>query len=359
MPSRIAIIVVTYNAKPYLENCFNSLARISYPREALEIIVVDNASTDGTADWIREHVVSATLIRNQDNLGFAGGNNVGIRHALARGAEFVYLLNQDTSVAPDFLDEAVRAAQADSKIGAVQSFLLLHPERDRVNSMGNAIHFLGFGYTRGYRLLRSDAEDEIARWRQRDPALRIAYASGAGALFSAAALREAGLFDEELFLYHEDLDLGWRLRLAGYENVLAPQSVVYHEYEFSRSIGKWYWMERNRFLVLAKNYRLATLVLILPALVLMELGIIALSLRSGWWREKFKGYAYLARLHNWQMLLHKRREAQRRRRVADRMVTSFFTGVITFQDVMNPVLRYLANPFFQAYWYIVRKIIFW
>jgi len=356
---RVAIIIVTYNAKPYLENCFNSLALVSYPREALEIIVVDNASTDGTADWIRERPVSATLIRNQENLGFAGGNNVGIRQALARGAEFVYLLNQDTSVEPDFLNEAVRVAQTDSKIGSVQSFLLLHPERDRVNSMGNAIHFLGFGYTRGYRMLVGDAEKEIEQWRKRDPLLRIAYASGAGALFSASALREVGFFDEELFLYHEDLDLGWRLRLAGYENVLALQSTVYHQYEFSRSISKWYWMERNRFLVLAKNYRLATLVLILPALVLMEFGIIALSFRSGWWREKLKGYVYLARPHSWRALIGKRREVQARRRVADRSATHFFTGVIAFQDVMNPILRYLANPFFQAYWYIVRRLIIW
>ncbi|MEK7516254.1 MAG: glycosyltransferase family 2 protein [Patescibacteria group bacterium] len=359
MPPRVAIIIVAYNARPYLENCFNSLALVSYPRAALEIIVVDNASTDGTADWLHEHAASATLIRNHENLGFAGGNNVGIRHAFARGAEFVYLLNQDTIVEPDFLNEAVAVAQTDQKIGAAQSFLLLHPDRDRVNSMGNAIHFLGFGYTRGYRMLVSAAEEEIERWRKRDPLLRIAYCSGAGVLLRASALKEIGLFDEELFLYHEDLDLGWRLCLAGYGNVLAPRSVVYHQYEFSRSISKWYWMERNRFLVLAKNYHLATLILILPALIIMEFGLLAFSFRSGWWREKLKGYAYLARPHNWRALLRKRRDVQQRRRVSEREIVRFFTGIVASQEVMNPILRYFANPIFQAYWSIVRRVIFW
>jgi GT2 family glycosyltransferase len=208
-------------------------------------------------------------------------------------------------------------------------------------------------------MLRSTAEEEIERWRKRDSLLRIAYCSGAGVLLRASALKEIGLFDEELFLYHEDLDLGWRFRLAGYENVLAPNSVVYHKYEFSRSIAKWYWMERNRFLVLAKNYHVATLVLILPALIIMEFGLLAFSFRSGWWREKLKGYAYLARPHSWRTLRRKRREVQHRRCVSEKEIVRFFTGTVASQEVMNPILRYFANPIFQAYWNIVRRVIFW
>ncbi len=345
---KVALVIVAYNARRYLDGCLGTLRQARHEQFDLEVIVVDNASRDGTAEEIKRNYPWVELIESGKNLGFAGGNNLGMRSALERGADHVYLLNQDTEVDADFLEEAVKVAEADEKIGSVQSLLLLHPEKDLINSTGNAIHFLGFGYCRNYRRPLGD-------WRHAGID-KIAYASGAGVLLRASALREIGLFDESLFLYHEDLDLGWRLRLAGCANVLAPHSVVYHKYEFSRSISKYYFMERNRYLVMFKNYRLWTLVVLAPWLLLSEIGLFAASLRSGWWREKLKVYAYFINPLVWLRLARDRAAVCRLRRVGDREIVSLFTPVIAFQGVAGP-LTAVANPLMTILWFFLKFLI--
>jgi GT2 family glycosyltransferase len=344
---KIVVLIVTYNARRYLDGLFGSLARREAGPHDVEILVVDNASTDGTADAVAAQP-GVKLVRNPRNSGFAGGNNVGLRQALAAGADYVYLLNQDTEVEPGFLSEALAVAESAGDIGAVQSLLLLHPQRDRINSAGNAIHFLGFGYCRdnGRRLADTQLE-------QRE----IAYGSGAGLLLRSAALRRVGLLDEELFLYHEDLDLGWRLRLAGFRNVLAPRSVVHHKYEFSRSVGKFYYMERNRYLVLWRNFRLWTMLLLLPWLILSELALFAAAVRAGWWREKLRVYAYFLRPAAWKHIRAGRREVASIRKVGDREIVRLFTPVIAYQEVAGPFTRYVANPLMTALWSVLRLFI--
>lgn len=345
---KVALVIVAYNARRYLDGCLGTLQKARREQIDVDVIVVDNASRDGTAAAVRKNYPWAELIESGKNLGFAGGNNLGMRSALERGADYVYLLNQDTEVDADFLEEAVKVAEADEKIGSAQSLLLLHPEKDLINSTGNAIHFLGFGYCRDYRR-------PLADWRHAGID-KIAYASGAGVLLRASALREVGLFDESLFLYHEDLDLGWRLRLAGYANVLAPHSIVYHKYEFSRSISKYYFMERNRYLVMFKNYRAWTLIVLAPWLLLAEVGLFAAALRSGWWREKLKVYAYFLNPLIWPRLARGRASVCRLRRVGDREIVGLFTPVIAFQGVAGP-LTAAANPLMTILWFFLKFLI--
>lgn len=364
---KVAIIYLLYNGRQYLADCFRSLEGMDYPREDAAIIVVDNASTDDGLAFLKTEIMpkagttipKVTIIENKENLGFAEGNNVGMRAALERDFDYVYLLNQDTEVSPEFLSQAVSEAERVKSAGSVQSFIMLGTERVRLNSLGNAIHYLGFGYASGYQMLLSEGEAEIEKRRSKDGSVKLAYSSGAGVLYRCSALQEAGLFDSELFLYHEDLDLGWRLRLLGYENVLAPRSIIYHKYEFSRSIRKYYWMERNRFIVLFKLYKLPTLIILAPALILMELGLLAFSAHSGWWKEKWHGYSYFHKGGNLKKLWAARREAQKQRKKPDCEIMSLFTSVIDFQEFKNPILKYVANPLFTLYWLIVRPFIFW
>lgn len=346
---KIAVVVVTHNAGRYLDDCFGSLAAADRHGLDVDVIVVDNASTDGTAERLKHDYPAVRVLLNRKNLGFAGGNNVGIRTALDQGADYVFLLNHDTEVALDFLTEAVRVAQADEKIAAVQSLLLLHPAKDLINSAGNAIHFLGFGYCRDYRR-------PAAGWRHTG-IREIAYASGAAVLYRASALRSVGLFDEELFLYHEDLDLGWRLRLAGFSDVLAPHSIVYHKYEFSRSIAKYYYMERNRYIVLFKNLRSWTLILLLPWLFLSETALFLAALRSGWWKQKLRVYLYFLNPAAWLRLGRERARVQSLRQVSDREIVRLFSPVIEFQDVSGPFTRYVANPLMTLLWSMLRLFI--
>ncbi|MDO8581574.1 MAG: glycosyltransferase family 2 protein [bacterium] len=379
-PAKISVVLLTYNGKKYLPDLFASLQKTAcaYP---WQLIVVDNASTDGTAEWLtnyesgiknqgdRQLHNSLFIIHNSTNAGFAAGNNVGIRKALADGAEYVVLLNQDTVVDPNWLTELVVAAESDETIGAVQARLMLWDKKDTVNSLGNEIHFLGFGYTSGYKKTYAAygrhpvngggnlTAYRIGRQLTTDNYPEITYASGAAVLYRAKALREVGLFDESLWMYHDDLDLGWRLWRAGWKNVLAHVSVVYHKYEFSRSIKKYYFMERNRFLVLFENYSLRTLVLIAPALVVMELGLFVKAIVSGWGKEKLRAYAYFFQLSAWRMVLEKRKEKQKFFRCPERELLARFTGVIAFQDLQSSVLTYIANPIFNAYWQIIQYIL--
>ena len=276
MPGRTSIIVVTYNHASLIVDCVRALERAGLDFTRTRLFLVDNASADGSAEVIRTQVLNpagtatlgglpAQLMANQQNLGFAGGNNQAIRQAMAEGDEFVYLLNPDTEVVPGFLAEALAATGGDPTVALVQSLLLRHQEPDRVNTFGNALHFLGFGYAAGdgQRLDDPAVIERLASVRD------IAYASGAGVLARVSALSDIGLFNEELFAYHEDLELSWRARLAGYRVLLAPASRVLHKYEFGKSTRKFFFMERNRFLVLAWYYRPGTLLLVAPALLFM------------------------------------------------------------------------------------------
>ncbi|MCX8038527.1 MAG: glycosyltransferase family 2 protein [Candidatus Sumerlaeia bacterium] len=345
---RVLVLIVTYNAADYVEDCFASLGQTRYPAESFEILVVDNGSGDGTVEHIQRRWPRVKVLRQGKNLGFAGGNNVGLQYALDQPFDYVYLLNQDTVVSPDFLREAVAVAQSEPRAGAVQSKLLLHDEPARINSIGNELHYLGFGYAGGY--YEPDRAMDVRE---------IAYASGACVLLRTAALREAGLFYPDLFLYHEDLDLGWQLRLTGWRILLAPRSVVYHKYRYVPSLTKYYYMERNRRLTVLQNYRLATLALIAPAFLAMEIITLAHSMRAGFWREALRAWAYFLRPETWRRIAARRREVQRRRRVGDRDVARHFTGKVVFVELRSRALKYVVNPLFNAYWQIVRRVLWW
>lgn len=331
---RVAIVVVTYQSARDVDACFGSLAAARL--HGAEVIAVDNASSDGTAAAIRARHPWVRVIDSGANLGFAGGNGVGIRRALEEGAEWIYLLNPDTDVDPAFLEEALEVAGADPRAAAVQSLLLLHPERELVNSAGNAIHFLGFGYCGAYRARRSAIPDEPRE---------IAYPSGAAVLLRAEALREVGAFDEALFLYHEDLDLGVRLRLAGWRCRLAPRSLVWHHYEFSRNRAKYFFMERNRYVVLAKSLRLRSLVVLAPFLAIAELALLAVAARGGWLREKLRADAALLAPELRAHVRAERARVQALRRISDRELARWFTPVVEFEGLEGGWLpRLLAAP---------------
>ncbi|HEX9664666.1 MAG TPA: glycosyltransferase family 2 protein [Patescibacteria group bacterium] len=348
----VAVIIVNYNGLAYLPDCLTSLKKQTFDHNQFEVFIVDNNSGDHSVDYIKTEFNEFNLFELKENLGFAGGNNYAIRKAMAEGCDYFVLLNQDTIVEPDWLKNLLEAAEADDQIGLVQSRLMLWPQTDKINSIGNVINYLGFGYTRGHQ----EPESSFDYPRQ---VHQINYASGAAMLIKRPVIEAIGMFDDDLFMYHEDLDLSWKARLLGYQVVLAAQSVVYHKYQFSRSIAKYYYMERNRFMVIFQNYKWPTIVLISPALILMETGLFFYSIYSGWWTEKVKVYRYLLNFKNLKNISAKRRIIQRKRKLSDKDVVTAFSGKVEFQDINNPVLTYIANPIFNLYWQVVKKVIFW
>src|SRR3989344_7448396 len=274
---KAAIIIVSYNGKKYLSKLLESIFNFPPRSVSQEIVVVENGSSDDTIGWLKTAHPRVNLLAQSENLGFAAGNNVGFNWAMGRNFDYVMLLNQDTIVSEGYLDKLARTIEASEQAAAVQPKILLYPLTELANSLGNVIHFLGFGYTWGQRLR---AKEVMIRGRE------VNYCAGAACLIKVSALKKAGLFNPAFFMYHEDLDLGWRFSLSGYVNLIEPEAIVYHQYEFSRSIRKYYFMERNRYLTIFQNYNLLTILLILPALIIMELGLLIFSFKGGWWKEK-------------------------------------------------------------------------
>jgi GT2 family glycosyltransferase len=278
-------------------------------------------------------------------MGFAGGNNVAMRQILeSKEYKYIVLLNIDTVVDKDWLTELVRRAELDSQIGAVQSLILLHDQPDLINTSGNQMHYLGFGWCGSYGL-------RVTGYGLR--VLEIGYASGAAVLYRADVLRQVGLFDEKFFMYHEDLDLSWRIRLVGYKVVLAPKSLVYHKYQFSRNKKKWFWSERNRLWCFFSNYSLRTIILFLPIFIFMELGILLYSLIDGWFEEKIRSYGEI--LGSIDYIIKKRRQVQRIRRESDKAVLEYLTAKLDFAEIKNPLINYLASPILEGYFKMVRR----
>ena len=356
MQPSIGIIIVSYNSRRYLDDLFFSLEKVAYNN--WHILFIDNNSSDGSVEYVKEKFAgrfpNLTIMKIDKNSGFAIGNNIGLKYLAEKNFDYAYLLNQDTVVAPDFLEKAME--KMDDKIGSVQSLIFLR-NKEKINTLGDAIHFLGFGYCYGYGWTKEKTEKYLSEWKVRDPELNIAYGSGAGLLLNLEALKRVGFFDEEYFMYHEDLDLGWRLRLAGYKNILAPESIIWHKYEFGKSIKKYYWMERNRYVTMLKNYGAASLLLIAPALIIMEAGLLLFSLRNGWWREKIRVYEYFLHPKHWRRIWQKRKKIQSLRKVSDQEIGEYFVGKILFQDLDNLILRRIANPVLNFYWRAIRKIV--
>lgn len=346
---KIAIITVLFNSEKNLPEYVKSLQEANLP-EAVKFFIIDNDSQDNSVKYIEQNFPEAELIKNSENTGFAIANNQGMKKALDRGFDYIYLLNDDTAVHPEFLNEALKLIRSNEKIGAVQSLLFYHQDKNKINTWGNEIHFLGFGYSggNGEKLENYNLENK-----------KVAYFSGAGVLLKTEVLEKVGFFDENLFMYHEDLDLGWRMRLADYEILLAKDSIVYHKYSFSKSIKKYYFMERNRFIVIFKNYHLLTLLLIFPGLIFMEMGLFLFSVLGGFWKEKIKVYLYFLNPMNWWKVFNSRAEVQNLRKISDRKILKNFTGEINFQEMQSPLLKYIANPVFNFYLWILKIIVKW
>jgi len=157
----IYIIILTWNGKKYLAKLMNSLADLNFPKEKLKIVVVDSASTDGTVEYLENLMkdssdsLVARLIKLEKNLGFAGGNNIGMKYALDKGAEYIALLNQDIVAESDFIDELVKAADSDKQVGVAQPLILYYQNKQEINSWGNELHYLGYGFSGGNRLVSS------------------------------------------------------------------------------------------------------------------------------------------------------------------------------------------------------------
>jgi len=348
--SKLAVVIVTYNGRQYLADCFSTIEKQT--RKPEEIIVVDNHSTDGTGEYLKNLSLSGgikiKLILNKENLGFAKANNQGMEMALEDGAQYIFLLNQDTRMEENCLMELLKAAEKEKIFFACQPLILCWPEKKLIQTAGDRIHFLGFGYSGDYKEKFNAQEFQGNK--------EIPYASGAAMFIKSEVLKEVGLFDEDLFMYHEDMDLCLRARFLGRKILLAPQAIVYHQYQAKITPFKWAWSERNRQLTLLKFYKFPSLLLIFPCWLIMEIGSLFYSALIGALFLKIKGYFEVLSLA--PKFLAKRKKIQKTRKIKDKELAVYLDGEFHFRAFISP-LFYLINPILSLSWRVIKKIMFW
>lgn len=235
----LSIIIPHYNGAHLLLPCLAALRRQSYPH--VEIILVDNGSTDQSLPLTRQNFSEVKIIETGINLGYAGAVNQGIRFA---AGDIVAALNNDTEADPGWAQAIVEVFQAHPEAGLAASKLRLYGQRDRLHSAGDSFGINGIPINRGV-------------WQpdegQFDQDIYVFGGCGGAVAYRRQMLEEIGLFDEEYFMYMEDVDLNWRAQLAGYRAVFAPQAVVYHHLSASGGgVTASYYTGRNTIWVLAK-----------------------------------------------------------------------------------------------------------
>jgi GT2 family glycosyltransferase len=214
----VAIILVNWNGYAYTKACLASLEKVTGP--ALQVILVDNGSQNSEGEQLKAQFPQVHLIANQDNLGFAGGNNVGIRYALEQGFEQVLLLNNDTTVAPSFLKELQTCLDQPGQ-GVAQPLILFAHDPQTIWSAGGKWNSLfGRAITLG---------DRAPFDKYKVPSKTLDWATGCCMLVSRAAILEAGLLYEPYFAYFEDVEWSLRIRKAGFTIGLAEHAIIYHE----------------------------------------------------------------------------------------------------------------------------------
>lgn len=334
----ISVVVVAYDSGGALLRC---LATIDREEEGVhEVIVVDNGA-GGEELEIAAASPLVRLIEPGRNLGFAGGCNLGAKHATG---DVIVFLNPDTIVAPGALRQLARRLE-DESIAIAMARLRLLWEPSLLNSSGTVVHISGLGWAGGY------AENASTVCAPVD----VVAPSGAAMAMRADEFERLGGFRPEFFLYHEDQELGWRVRMAGKRVVIDPEADVYHDYEFDRHVGKRYFLERNRIAFLSLTFSLRTLVVLAPVLLATELGMLALAAKQGWLRDKLRGSFWCAR--NVRMLWRLRRQTQSIRAVPDRDLVRLLTPLLTPAAMTLPGIVRLVNPLLAWYWRHAVKVI--
>lgn len=310
---KVYVVVLNWNGKDLIKPCLDSLQSQTYPAE---IVVVDNGSSDGSVEYIESKFPDVQLIKKSANHGFAGGVNIGIKHALKNGAEAVALFNNDAVAEPVWLEHLVRAMN-EEKTAAIVTGRLMQMDKIHLDSTGDFYTTWGMPFPRG-RNQKAAGNFEHQEF--------IFAASGGASLYRAKALHEIGLFDENFFAYFEDVDISFRAQLAGWTVIYIPDAVAYHHISATSSrMGSFsrYHSIKNFYILYAKNMPAGLFWKYLPLFLLHGLRLAVSSLVRGGFIAYLRGCARAVLLL--PDTLKARKLIQGRRRVP----VSYIDGLLT------------------------------
>ena len=336
----LSVVVVTHDSAPALRRTLP--ASVAELRPEDELIVSDNASSDETLAVVAELAPAARVIAGDDNRGFGAACNAGA--AVARGGLLLFL-NPDNVVAPGFRDAIVLPLAEGRGWGAWQG-LVTSDHGESVNSAGGVVHFTGVAWAGGAGRPLGEA-----------PAgpMEVGFPSGACLAIPRERWELTGGFSEPYFLYHEDTDLGLRLRLAGLTVGIEPRAVSDHDYEFDKGAAKWRYLERNRWATVLRTYPTRLLVLLLPALLATELGLLAIAATGGWLGQKLRANLDVAAAL--PRLLRERRAIQATATIDARTFTAPLTPDLDSEFLGAASRSRPLRALLRCYWSLVRRLL--
>ena len=329
----VSVIVLNYNAGELLLNCIESVKKSAYKN--LEIIVVDNISTDKSQEVCKEKYPDIKLIQNNENFGYCEGNNIGIR--VAKG-DYITILNPDTIVESNWIEELISAYNKFGE-GLYQPKHLSLNEKTVYMSAGNMLNIFGFGYAR-----EKGKKDQ----NQFNKIEEINYASGTCLFTSSNVLKKVGLFDPFIFLYHDDLDLGWRASQLGIKSYYVPTSIIYHaeSYSLKWNAEKFYWLERNRKYCILTHYSKQTYSKIFPTLIAVDFFVWMFYLTKGFLWSKIR--AELDIIKNRKAIEIKYEELESKKIISDKeLITKFSDSIHVPSNVTGKNTNSVFNSVIQ------------
>ncbi len=347
---KISIILVVYNGMQYLPECLSAVIEERKAHRGCEVVVIDNASQDGSADWVAAQYPDIVLLRNVSNLGFARASNQGA--ALANGETLVFL-NQDTRVLPGWLKPLIEELYQGDKVGLTTSKLLLMSNPERINLCGQDILYTGMTFGRG----------ALCPVNEFNTPEKVGAVSGASFAIRRSLWEYLGGFDASFFMYYEETDLSWRANLQGYFCRYIPDSISFHDAALKPTIKAAYYSNRNRPILLLKHWKLLTLLLLLPALLTTELIEWVYLLRMGWHYVDAKLRASVWLLAHPGQILRARRRAQANRKVCDAWLLAQCTWrlspkVLATGALDNGLIR-LVNGLLALNYRAALKLAYW
>ena len=310
MEVKVSVVIPNWNGERFLRGCLQSLREQTF--KAFEVILVDNASTDGSLALVEKEFPEVRIVKLVRNLGLTGGANAGIK---AAQGEVIALLNNDAEAHPNWLESLWDALQRHPEAGMAASKILLYDRRSIINSAGDFYRLDGVPGNRGVW------EEDRGQYDREE---YVFGACGGAAAYRKAMLEEIGLFDEDMFMYCEDVDLAWRAQIAGYRCVYTPKAIAYHRLSATGG-GKLasFYNGRNFIYVLAKDYPSSLFRKYWPIILKAQLKIAADALRARRGeaaRARLRGQ--LAGLKAIPLALSKRQSVYSLRRVPDSYLES-------------------------------------
>ncbi len=336
----LSVVIVTHDSADAMRRTLPAI--VAELRDGDELIVVDNASADATPAAVAELAPGAALIETGANSGFGAACNRG---AEAAGGELLLFLNPDNAVAPGFRDAIELPLREQRGWGAWQG-LVTDAGGERLNSRGGVVHFTGIAWAGGAGEPRAAAPAGPEE---------VAFPSGACLAIPRERWQRAGGFSEPYFLYHEDTDLGLRLRLAGERVGIEPRAVSDHDYEFDKGPGKWRHLERNRWATVLRDYPGKLLALVMPALLATELALLVVAAAGGWLGPKLRANADVARAL--PRLLRERREVQATAAIDAATFAECLTAELDSEFLGAAGRSRLIRALLRGYWSAVKRLL--